>query len=126
MVDEYRQVYDMKRVNELQAEGYTHKETIVETYSDDATGRIVSKVSYMMTLKDPGYGDVVEVRDAPQDEANQLLALNDGWVIASTSVSSKFYRMVKRGEDPLRNALKAWIASDGELDSVISIVEDYC
>ena len=49
-----------------------------------------------MTLKDKGYSDAVEVRDASQDEANKLLTLGEGWEIASTSVSSKFYRMVKR------------------------------
>ena len=47
-------------------------------------------------LDTAGYDNVVEVRDAPQDEANKLLKLGEGWMIASTSISSKFYRMVKR------------------------------
>jgi len=49
-----------------------------------------------MVLKGKDYSDVIEVCDAPQDEANKLLVLSDGWEIASASVSSKFYRMVKR------------------------------
>jgi len=78
-----------------------------------------------MGLKGKDYSDVVRVADAPQDEANMLLALGTGWEIASTSVSSKFYRMVKRGEDTLRQELRDWLDKDGELDSIISIIEDH-
>jgi len=126
MTKKAKLVDNLIRVNELIEEGYECLTMNVHTYHDDVAGGVTSVNQYLMILKDKGYSDVVEVRDAPQDDANKLLALNDGWVISSTSVSSKFYRMVKRGEDPLRNALKEWIASDGELDSVISIVEDYC
>ena len=50
---------------------------------------------FVMVLES-GYSDVTRVADATVDEANGLLALGTGWEIASTSVSSKFYRMVKR------------------------------
>ena len=50
---------------------------------------------FVMVLES-GYPDVTRVADATVDEANGLLAMNTGWEIASTSVSSKFYRMVKR------------------------------
>lgn len=53
--------------------------------------------TYVMVLE-TGYSDVTRVADAPEDVANGLLALKDGWEIASTSVSSKFYRMIKRAK----------------------------
>ena len=46
-----------------------------------------------------GYEDVTMVADAPEETANVLLAKKEGWEIASTSVSSKFYRMVKREKE---------------------------
>lgn len=53
--------------------------------------------SFLATLVlDRGYENVTEVADAPEARANELLALNEGWKIVSTSVSAKFYRMVKR------------------------------
>lgn len=54
---------------------------------------------YIMTLE-TGYADVTRVADAPEDVANGLLALDDGWEIASTSVSAKFWRMIKRTKKP--------------------------
>ena len=59
---------------------------------------------FIMELKDRGYDNVIEVADAPEEKANELLksnaTLEDGtrWKVASTSVSSKFYRMVRIDE----------------------------
>ena len=62
----YREVFDMKRVNELHALGYSHKETIVETYSDDKSGHIVTKKSYMMSLQEPSkYDDMLAFKKIP-------------------------------------------------------------
>lgn len=47
---------------------------------------------------DKNYKNVVEVYDAPQSVANELLAEKSGWEVASTSVSARFYRMVKRDD----------------------------
>ena len=66
----------------------------LHTYSEIMVDGSYSQ-SFVMVLES-GYSDVTRVADASVDEANGLLAMNTGWEIASTSVSSKFYRMVKR------------------------------
>ncbi len=55
-----------------------------------------SSIWYAFVELDEDYGDVIEVADAPEAEANRLLALKRGWKVASTSVSARFYRMIKR------------------------------
>jgi len=74
----YREVFDMKRVNALYLEGYSHKETIVETYSDDKTGRIVTKKSYMMSLQEPSkYDDMLAFKKMPITFEEQPVP--EGW-----------------------------------------------
>jgi len=58
-----------------------------------------SSIWYAFIELDEDYGDVTEVADAPEPEANRLLALKKGWKVASTSVSAKFYRMIKREKE---------------------------
>ena len=78
-----------KEANEYADQGYR-----LHTYSEIMIDGSYSQ-SFVMVLES-GYSDVTRVADATVDEANGLLALGTGWEIASTSVSSKFYRMVKR------------------------------
>ena len=78
-----------KEANEYADQGYR-----LHTYSEIMVDGSYSQ-SFVMVLES-GYSDVTRVADASVDEANGLLALGTGWEIASTSVSSKFYRMVKR------------------------------
>jgi len=80
-------------VNEFNALGYK-----VRSYypNFESTSEDGEPVWYAAVELDLDYSDVTRVADAPEEEANRLLALKEGWEIASTSVSSKFYRMVKR------------------------------
>lgn len=78
-----------KEANEYADQGYR-----LHTYSEIVIDGSYSQ-SFVMVLES-GYSDVTRVADATVEEANGLLAMNTGWEIASTSVSSKFYRMVKR------------------------------
>lgn len=51
----------------------------------------------VMQLKEPGandYSNVTNLKDVPPAEVDQHIA--DGWEITSTSISTKFVRMVKR------------------------------
>jgi len=124
MTKKYIHVYDMKRVNELYAEGYSHKETVVEIESDDATGRIVSKVSYVVSLQEPNkYENIDKYKSFQITREEQTLP--EGWQILHHT-SKELIGVTKHEGDKLRNALRDWLACDGELDSVISIVEDYC
>ena len=93
----YIRVFDIEACNKRYEEGYKVHSVITTIRQEDLSGRTVTDLSYLMALPDStDYSNVVEVRDAPQDEANHLLSLGEGWTIASTSISSKFYRMVKR------------------------------
>ena len=80
----------MDALNEFRALGYKLKN--IDREKDEYSDIFILTIE----LDSSGYDNVVEVRDAPQDEANHLLSLNEGWIIASTSISSKFYRMVRR------------------------------
>jgi len=83
----------MDAMNEFHERGYVlygQPECIPTKRGDSAPTWL-----FIMELKDRGYTDAVEVADAPEERANELLASGEGWKIASTSVSSKFYRMVK-------------------------------
>jgi len=82
-------LYTKAQANEYADQGYklhTFQTIIVDGVPQD---------QYIMML-DTGYGDVIRVADAPEQLANDLLALDEGWEVASTSVSARFYRMVKR------------------------------
>jgi hypothetical protein len=51
----------------------------------------------VMQLKEPGandYSNVTNLKDVPPNEVDTHIA--DGWEITSTSISTKFVRMVKR------------------------------
>ena len=69
----------------------------LHTYQAMRVNEGIYQEFYVMVLES-GYSDVTRVADAPEQLANDLLALDDGWEIASTSVSSKFYRMIKRAK----------------------------
>lgn len=119
----YIQVYDMERVNELYKDGYRLHTVAVETYQEDRTARTVSKPVYMMSLQEPSkYLGVRWVMRMNLTHEKQEIP--DGWKIIHHT--AKEMVLVEKGEDPLYKELREWIASDGELDSVISIVEDYC
>jgi len=92
----YIRVFDIEACNKRYEEGYK-VHSIIVTHEQIGDQNPRSYISYLMALPDStDYSSVIEVRDAPQDEANHLLSLGEGWTIASTSISSKFYRMVKR------------------------------
>lgn len=47
-----------------------------------------------MEYRGNDYSNVTNLKDVPPDEVDQYIA--DGWEITSTSISTKFIRMVKR------------------------------
>ena len=61
----YREVFDMKRVNELYDLGYSLKETVTETYTNE-NGSIVTKKSLIMSLQEPSkYDDIGAFKKTP-------------------------------------------------------------
>jgi len=80
----------MKKFSKLGYELYGTPERIPER-----RGESTDSWCFIMELKNKVHDNVVEVADAPEERANELLRSGEGWKVASTSVSSKFYRMVK-------------------------------
>lgn len=86
-------LHGKEEANTFADQGYT-----LHTYTSMIVEEKIQE-TYVMVLE-MGYSDVTRVADASEDEANLLLALGTGWEVASTSVSSKFYRMIKRTKQP--------------------------
>ena len=119
----YILVTDMLRVNELYQDGYRCHTHTVHTYHDDMSGRIMSKDQFLMSLQEPSkYDDMTAFKKMPITFEEQPVP--QGW--KGIHHTSKEMILKKAGEDEFYKAMREWLAGDGELDSVISIVEDYC
>ena len=124
MTKKYRQVYDISRVNELYEEGYRLHTVATETFQEDNTARMITRPFYLMSLQEPNkYENIDKYKSFQITREEQTLP--EGWQILHHT-SKELIGVTKHEGDKLRNALRDWLACDGELDSVISIVEDYC
>ena len=76
--------------NKTEANEYAEKGYRLHTYSEMMIDGSWSQ-SFVMTL-DLKYEDVVNIADVPTQDAK--LYLDQGWEIASASISTKFVRMI--------------------------------
>ena len=123
MSKKYIEVFNILRVNELEEKGYRLHTKLPRLYVDDASGRIMTDYVYTMSLQEPSkYDDMVAFKKMPITYEEQPIPV--GW--KAIHHTAKEIVLKKTGEASLVQELKDWLDKDGELDSVISIVEDYC
>ena len=115
----YRQVDNIPRVNELYEEGYrVHSVTPQISEYGHTNGHI-----YLMSLQEPNKYDNIDKYKSFQITREEQ-TLPEGWTILHHT-SKELIGVTKHGEDTIRKELSEWLANDGELDSILSIVEDY-
>ena len=123
MSNKYILTDNIPRVNELYQLGYRVHTVTVHTYREDMTGSIVSTDMYLMSLQEPSkYDDMVAFKKMPITYEEQPIPV--GW--KAIHHTAKEIVLKKTCEATLIQELKDWFDKDGELDSIISIVEDYC
>jgi len=120
----YIKVASLEKANEL-SEEYSLRTPIVYTYQrmvEGVVGGVQTDVEYLMSLREESKYDNIEKHKKVQITFDEQ-PIPEGWEVIHHT--SKELILVKRGEDALRQELRDWLDKDGELDSIISIIEDH-